>query len=48
VGTLQDAEHAARIHAAWLLGKQFNPDHDETDYLEQTRRKRRAPAPLTD
>ena len=31
-----DPEHAKRINAAYLLGRQFNPNHDETSYFWQT------------
>lgn len=32
-----DREHAKRIRAAYLIGKQLNPDHDTTSYYDQTK-----------
>lgn len=32
-----DVAHTQRIQAAYAFGKRFNPDHDDTNYFEQTR-----------
>lgn len=29
-----DDTHAERIRARWAIGRQHNPDHDETDYRD--------------
>lgn len=36
-GTVSSPEWALRIRAAYELGKRLNPEHDTTDYAEQTR-----------
>jgi hypothetical protein len=36
-GKVTSAEWAERIRAAYEMGKRFNPEHDITDYAEQTK-----------
>jgi len=43
VGTTTNAEHAARIRTAYALGREHNPDHDTTDYAEQTMLRKPSP-----
>lgn len=31
------SDHRDRLAAAYVFGKRYNPDHDETSYFEQTR-----------